>query len=190
MEEYKELEELINGYITDKNIRIKKLKDNLDQVSAELDQVSADCEKALMGNNEKKYASLKAQTEMLSARKAQAQRDLDKLVTAHAIPEETYKDLTSQIRKKQNTVYWDCKREIADHYNQCKALVKEKSDQISEGNRLLWKIDNELYKRVDSSGVPVRTEIRSTVDLDKIVRDMRDALRVHYAVNAVHIPII
>lgn len=187
MGEYKELEELINGYITDKNIRVKKLRDSLDQATAELDQVTADCDKALMGDDEDKYASLKIKKDMLTARKAQAQSDLDKLENSQVISEETYTDLVNQIKQKQRSEYWDCKRKIAEHYNMSKAQVQEAKNKISEGNRLLFLIGRQLYVKKDRWGNPTHIEIQSTVDVDMIIKDMRDALGKHYAGSSIRI---
>ena len=176
VDEYKEIEELIDGYITESKIQIEKLRNDVDQISADLDQCKEDCEKALLGKDEKKYSYLKAKREMLSVRLDQAQNDLTKLETSKAIPEETFTDLTNRITAIQRSAHRKCKTGIADQYNNCKSLRKEAEVKIAEGNRVLHKLNEELGHIQNAGNYYI-----VGVELEMMLRGMRDAISRFYA---------
>lgn len=175
MDEYKEIEELIDGYIAESKIRIEKLRETVDQISAELDQCKEDCDKALLGKDEKKYSYLKAKREMLSVRLDQAQNDLTKLEISKAIPEETFTDLTNRITAIQRSAHRKCKTGIADQYNNCKSLRKEAEVKIAEGNRVLYKLNKELG-HIQHAG----NYYTMGAEIETMLRGMRNAIARFY----------
>lgn len=181
MGDYAEQSKQIYAFIEDKENQKKILEDNIAKISEELHHITADCEKAIVSDDQWEYSNLRTKQEMLTAKLSQAKNELKKYESEQIISEDTYNDIVDHIHKEQHAIRSSNMQEIANHYNKIIELTYEAEKRMNIGNGLLRKIEKDLFVKRDKAGFIQTIDKASFTEWAEYRKSLKGATALHLA---------